>query len=349
MFKTKIICTIGPSCSDIDILKKMIEEGMDIARLNFSHGNHKEHLNNIKMIKKLNKKYGYSVKILQDLEGYRIRIGKLEYNAPLILKKGQKYIFTNDILLFNNDNVIPLDYNNSYEKIYKNTNIFIDDGSIQFQVVNTYQKYFEAVVVIPGILKSHKGVNIPDLKLNFNILMDKDKNDILFGIENAVDFIAQSFIRNKNDIENIKDFIKKNNYSAQIISKIENQEGIDNIEEIIDVSDGIMIARGDMGASIPIYKVPIVQKRIISLCNSYKKFVITATQMLENMTEHIRPTRAEVSDVANAVLDGTNYVMLSAETAVGKYPVDTVRMMQNIITYTIQENKKQKLVNNKEK
>lgn len=339
MLNTKIICTIGPSCSNIDILKQMIESGMDIARLNFSHGNHNEHLNNIKMIKKLNERYGYSVKILQDLEGYRIRIGKLKDNIPLILKKGQIYFFTNDILLSKEDNVVPFDYKNSFNKIYKNTNIFVDDGSIQFQVINTYQNYLEAEVVIPGILKSYKGVNIPELKLSFNLLTDKDKRDILFGIENTVDYIAQSFIRNKNDIENIKDFIKKNNYSAQIISKIENQEGINNIEEIIDVSDGIMIARGDMGVSISIYKVPIIQKKIISLCNSSKKFVITATQMLENMTEHLRPTRAEVSDVANAVLDGSNYVMLSAETAIGKYPVDTVRMMQNIITYTVQENK----------
>jgi pyruvate kinase len=191
-------------------------------------------------------------------------------------------------------------------------------------------------VVVPGILKENKGINIPDINLKFEGLTEKDKSDLDFAVKNKVDFIAQSFVRNRQDIINVKDFIKDSGLKCQIIAKIENRQGIQNIDEILEASDGIMIARGDMGVSLPIYKIPILQKMLIRKCNRGKKFVITATQMLESMTEHIRPTRAEVTDVANAILDGSNYVMLSGETAVGQYPVETVQMMNQIIKFTEQ-------------
>ena len=191
-------------------------------------------------------------------------------------------------------------------------------------------------MVVPGILKENKGINIPDINLKFEGLTEKDKSDLDFAVKNKVDFIAQSFVRNRQDIVHVKDFIKDSGLKCQIIAKIENRDGIQNIDEILEASDGIMIARGDMGVSLPIYKIPILQKMLIRKCNRRKKFVITATQMLESMTEHIRPTRAEVTDVANAILDGSNYVMLSGETAVGQYPVETVQMMNQIIKFTEQ-------------
>jgi len=200
--------------------------------------------------------------------------------------------------------------------------------------VSSGKDFIEAEVIAPGVLKSHKGINIPDLKLNFDLLTEKDKNDICFGVANNVDFIAQSFVRNKRDMVILKEFIDSKNFNCKIIAKIENREGIDNIKEILSVSDGVMIARGDMGVSLPIFEVPVMQKRIIALSNKLQKIDITATQMLESMTENFRPTRAEVSDVANAVLDGSDYVMLSGETAVGKYPVETVKMMKQIIDFT---------------
>jgi len=331
--KTKIICTLGPSSSNVTALRNMMLAGMDVARLNFSYRNHASHKCHINLIRELNRKYRRHIKILQDLEGYRIRIGKFKNKEGVELKKRQQVLLTNQDVA-GEKNVIPFDYESSLNDIKAGIHIYIDDGNIALVVKSSTNRYIKAEVVIPGFLKENKGVNIPNIKLQFKGLTDKDRIDIQFGVKNKVDYIAQSFVRDRNDIIQIRDLVKPRLPNCQIVAKIENLQGIKNIDEIIDVSDGIMIARGDMGISIPIYQIPVVQKRIIRKCNQRKKFVITATQMLESMVENPKPTRAEVTDVANAVLDGTDFVMLSAETAVGKHPAEAVRMMNQILKFT---------------
>jgi len=332
MVKTKIICTIGPSSDSETVLRKMMLAGMDVARLNFSHANHTQHAWRISRIRALNKRYRRHIRILQDLEGYRIRIGKLK-SGERGLKKRQTLFLTRSSKA-DEENVVPFDYEGPLKDIRAGTLIFIDDGQIALKVEKSTTRYLQAQVLIPGILKSNKGVNIPGVRLKFKGLTPKDKIDIEFGIKQEVDYIAQSFVRTKLDIQPIRQLIRSRLPECKIIAKIENREGIRNIDEIIEASDGIMIARGDMGVSIPIYEIPIVQKSIIRKCNKAGKFVITATQMLESMVEHIRPTRAEVTDVANAILDGSDFLMLSAETAAGQYPVQAVTMMNEIIRFT---------------
>ncbi|MDP8258706.1 MAG: pyruvate kinase [Candidatus Aadella gelida] len=333
MVKTKIIATLGPASDKRAVLRKMMLSGMDVVRLNFSHGSLPSHLAKIKIVREINKKYRRRIRILQDLEGYRIRIGEFSGKKKTIeLKKKSIVRLTNSSKLASKD-VIPLDYGGPLNDIHTGTHIFIDDGNIAVLVKKITRNYITGEVVVPGVLKENKGVNIPDLKLRFQELTEKDKKDIEFGVANKVDFVAQSFVRSRKDIVNLKKAIAGRSKS-KIIAKIENKDGIRNIDEIIDNVDGIMVARGDMGVSIPIYQVPMMQKMIIKKCNRKKKFVITATQMLESMTEHTRPTRAEVSDVANAIIDGTDYVMLSGESAVGAYPVETVKMMNDIIKFT---------------
>jgi len=279
MVKTKIICTIGTSSDNVTVLRNMMLAGMDIARLNFSYGSHTRHKYCINLIRELNKKYRRHIKILQDLEGYRIRVGRFKHKKSIELKKRQQVLLTNQDVL-GEKNIIPFDYEGSLDNIKPGNYIYIDDGNIALIVKSRTKKYLKAEVIIPGSLKENKGINIPDVSLRFKGLTDKDRIDIQFGIKNKVDYIAQSFVRNKNDIIQIKDLVKPNLPNCKIVAKIENRQGIKNIDEIIDVSDGIMIARGDMGVSIPIYEIPVVQKLIIKKCNQAKKFVITATQML---------------------------------------------------------------------
>jgi pyruvate kinase len=334
MSRAKIICTLGPSSSRTAVLKKLILAGMNVARLNFSHGTRKTHKKSIDIIRRLNKTRRDKIKILQDLEGYRIRVGLFKGPRKMVeLVKGSIVTLVNK-LQTDKKNVIPFDYAGSPFDIKTGCHIFIDDGNIALKVKSRDANGIKAEVIVGGILKEHKGVNIPDINLKFVGLTDKDKNDLLFGIANKVDFIAQSFVRNKNDILSVREFINRRNFNCPLIAKIENRQGIENIDRILKVSDGIMIARGDMGVSLPIYEVPVMQKMIIKKCSRHRDFVITATQMLESMTEHIRPTRAEVSDIANAIIDGSDYLMLSAETAVGKHPVEAVRMMSDIIKFT---------------
>ena len=335
MVKTKIICTIGPASENITVLRKMMLAGMDVARLNFSHGSHRVHLQRINSIRQLNRGYHRHIRILQDLEGYRIRIGELKNKQGIALKKKQ-VISLNAAGSEHKGNHIPFDYEGDCSGIKSGSAIFIDDGNIALKVIRSSKSALICEVVVPGTVKERKGVNMPDVSLKFNGITDKDEQDIEFGIRHKVDFIAQSFVRSKRDVQLVRDRVKKALPDCRIIAKIENRQGIDNIEEIIAVSDGIMIARGDMGVSIPIYEVPMVQKEIIRKCNRAKKMVITATQMLESMTEHLRPTRAEVADVANAILDGTDCVMLSAESAAGRHPVESVIMMNSIIKFTEQ-------------
>lgn len=316
---------------------------MDIARLNFSHGSHQSHQKTIDIIRRVNKNSRRKIKILQDLEGYRIRVGL--FKGPrkyLELKVGDKLRFVCSESSDKMD-VIPFDYTGSLYDIKVGSHIFIDDGNIALKVKRRDKSCITAEVIVGGLLKEHKGINIPDVNLKFEGLTEKDKANILFGIENKIDYVAQSFVRDEKDILSVRQFINQHNYDCPLIAKIENQQGIDNIDKIMDAADGIMIARGDMGVSLPIYQVPIMQKMIIKKCLKHKAFVITATQMLESMTAHIRPTRAEVSDVANAIIDGSDFVMLSGETAAGKYPVQTVEMMSSIINYTEKSLKKTKI------
>ena len=307
--------------------------GMDVVRLNFSHGSLSDHAKYIERVRLLNKKYRRHIRILQDLEGFRIRVGAFQDPKGVELIKHKTILLTQEDIK-GDEGLIPFDYEGSLKDIPVGEHIYIDDGNIDLMVTKCRNKRLEARVITGGKLKEHKGINIPGARLKFAGVTEKDISDIHFGVRHNVDLIAQSFVRTAGDVRAVRRHISKLNGSAKVIAKIENRDGIRNIDDIIDESGGIMIARGDMGVSIPIYEVPIMQKMIIKKCNAKKKFVITATQMLESMTENIRPTRAEVADVANAILDGTDYVMLSAETAAGRYPVESVAMMNSVIKFT---------------
>jgi len=328
--RTKIICTLGPVSNRIEIIKKMAQAGMDVARLNFSHGNHKSHQRLIDMIRDINKGRKCPIRILQDLEGYRIRIGILR--RPLELKKGAVVWISSPSA--SGSDLIPLEADLNVRDLKKGMDIFIADGTIALKIVARKGNRVLARVRQGGWITSKKGVNIPGLKLRANILTSKDKRDLEFGLANRVDFVAQSFVRNSNDIKRIMRLVKPVHPEAKVIAKIESRPGVRNVKSILQACDGVMIARGDLGVSLPIYQVPVIQKAILSLSNKQKKIDITATQMLESMTEHLRPTRAEVSDVANAIFDGSDYVMLSGETAAGHYPVESVAMMRQIIEFT---------------
>jgi len=333
MPRTKIIATLGPASSNYTVLRKMFTAGLDVVRLNFSHGSHKRHLDCIDLVRRLNKKYRRHIRIMQDLEGFRIRVGRFKGAKTKVLKQRTVVWLTNDTG-DDGPRTIPLDYKGDLGRIKPEHFIYIDDGKLALRVKSSSANSIKAVVVEGGILKERKGVNIPDVDLQFDRITEKDKQNIEFGIKHGVDYIALSFVRYENDIHRAAALIKPRLPDCRLVAKIENRRAIENIDGIIAAADGIMVARGDMGVAIPIYEVPIIQKRIIKKCNAAKKFVITATQMLEHMTEHSRPTRAEVADVANAIIDGTDFVMLSGETAVGRFPYQSVLMMNEIIKFT---------------
>ncbi len=333
MPRTKIIATLGPVSSNYTVLRKMFTAGLDVVRLNFSHGSHKQHLDSIKLVRRLNKKYRRHIRIMQDLEGLRIRIGRFKGAKTRFLKNRTVVWLTNDAEACG-PRTIPFDYKGDLSRLKPKQLIHIDDGNLVLRIKSTSVNSIKAVVVEGGILKERKGVNIPDVDLGFEGITTKDKKDIEFGIKHAVDYIALSFVRDENDIRQAAALIKPGLPNCRLVAKIENRQAIENIDGIMEAADGIMIARGDMGVAIPIHEVPIIQKRIIRKSNTAGKFVITATQMLEHMTEHSRPTRAEVTDVANAIIDGTDFVMLSAETAVGRFPYQSVLMMNEIIKFT---------------
>jgi pyruvate kinase len=333
MTKTQIICTLGPASSSESILSQMMRAGMDVVRLNFSHGTLEEHVEKIRIVRKLNKKYHRHIRILGDLEGYRMRVGELKDKAPVFAKKRETLWLTTENISGDGSR-IPFDWAGSLNPIKPGQLVFIDDGNIALEVTSRDRKTLKTRVIVGGAIKEHKGINIPGVKLDVQGLTRKDKEDILFCMDHKLDYIAQSFVRDKRDILDLRAHLKEHSNSCEVIAKVESREGIRNIDGIISVCDGIMIARGDMGISIPVYEVPFVQKKIIKKCNRARKFVITATQMLESMTVHPIPTRAEVCDVANAILDGTDYVMLSAESASGLYPVESVKMMKNVVKFT---------------
>jgi pyruvate kinase len=308
----------------------MAKAGMDIARINFSHGSYEQHLELIKLVREVNHEHHLNIKLLQDLTGYRIRLGELR--RPIELMKHQQVHMCKGET--QTDRYIPLHFEGDIRDIKKGMEVFIADGMIELVVVASSRKHLLLEVVSGGRISSRKNVNIPQMKLKEDILTEQDKTDIEFGIEHNFDYIAQSFVRTKSDILSVVNRVKPYLPKCQIIAKIESQEGVRNLDSIAVACDGILIARGDLGVSLPIYQIPVIQKEITRRCNQTSKTVITATQMLESMTTNPRPTRAEVSDVANAILDGSDYVMLSGETAIGNFPVKCVRMMENIITYT---------------
>ena len=333
MPKTQIIATLGPASNNYTVLRKMFTAGLDVVRLNFSHGSHDKHLEVINLVRKLNSKYRRHIRIMQDLEGFRIRIGRFKGTNTRFLKNRTIVWLTNDAEACG-PRTIPFDYKEDLNRIRPGTPIYIDDGNIVLRVKSNSANSIKAVVVEGGILKERKGINIPDVDLEFEGITTKDKKDIEFGIKHGVDYIALSFVRDEKDVRQAASLIKPELPECRIVAKIENRQAIDNIDGIIEAADGIMIARGDMGVAVPIQEVPIIQKHIIKKSNAAGKFVITATQMLEHMTEHIKPTRAEVTDVANAIIDGTDFVMLSGETAVGRFPYQSVLMMNEIIKFT---------------
>ncbi|WP_128894692.1 pyruvate kinase [Longirhabdus pacifica] len=333
MHKTKIVCTIGPASESLEMLQKLITAGMNVARLNFSHGDFAEHGARIENIRKASKECGKTVAILLDTKGPEIRTGKLK-EEPLELVQGEELTLTTEEIL-GDIHRISVTYDKLPQDVQIGSTILIDDGLIGLSVKKIEGTEITCHIVNGGTIKSKKGVNVPGVSISLPGITEKDANDIVFGIEQGVDFIAASFVRKASDVLEIRELLEKHNAShIQIIPKIENREGVDNLDEIIAVSDGLMVARGDLGVEIPAEEVPLVQKAAIQKCNVAGKPVITATQMLDSMQRNPRPTRAEASDVANAIFDGTDAIMLSGETAAGSYPLESVQTMARIATST---------------
>ena len=331
--KTKIICTIGPACESEEILLQMIYAGMNVASLNFSHGSYDDHKLKIDRIKKLRDKTERHIGVLLDTKGPEIRTGKF-IDPEVFLEEGKTFVFTTKEIC-GDETTCTLSYKMLYQDVKIGDRILIDDGLIELIVEKIDGEDIVCKILNSGIVKNNKGVNVPGVKTKLPAINEKDYQDILFGIQNGIDFIAASFVRSVSDIEVIRKILEENDgLHIKIISKIENREGIDNIDSIIEASDGIMVARGDLGVEIPQEEVPLIQKKIIKKCNFAGKPVITATQMLDSMMRFPRPTRAEVADVANAIFDGTDAIMLSGETAAGKYPVETVIKMCEIALAT---------------
>jgi pyruvate kinase len=338
--KAKIVATIGPSSSSEETLGRLIDAGLDVARLNFSHGTHESHGAIIARIRKLSDEHNKPVTILQDLQGPKLRVGRLP-DGGIPLKSGQMIILKpveegdNPIDAGEDDTLeIPMDVPNLVESVSRGNRILLDDGHMELEVSDVGSNFLKARVVLGGTLKSHKGVNLPGAMLNIPAFTQKDHEDLIFGLQQKVDVIAISFIRKAEEVEHVRKMMLDIDPSAKnipIITKLELPEAIENLEEILAASDGVMVARGDLAVETSPYSVPIIQKRIIEGANRHAKIVITATQMLDSMIHNPRPTRAEASDVANAVFDGTDAVMLSGETASGEYPVESVLMMAKIV------------------
>ncbi len=331
MRKTKIVCTIGPASESIEKLKQLMEAGMNVARLNFSHGSHEEHAARIVNIREAAKQTGKTIAILLDTKGPEIRTHDFE-NGQAELTAGQEVIISMEQVLGTAEK-FSVSYTGLYDDVDTGSRILIDDGLIELEVIGKDNGEIRTKVLNSGLVKNKKGVNVPNVSIKLPGITEKDVQDILFGVEQGVDFIAASFVRKAADILEIRELLEeKGAKHIQIIPKIENQEGIDNIDAILEVSNGLMVARGDLGVEIPPEEVPLVQKSLINKCNLQGKPVITATQMLDSMQRNPRPTRAEASDVANAIFDGTDAIMLSGETAAGHYPVESVKMMATIAT-----------------
>ena len=333
MRKTKVICTIGPACEDAEILSEMCKVGMNVARLNFSHGTHEEQQRKIDLIKETREKLHMPIAIMLDTKGpeYRIKTFK---DGKIRLKDGDEFTFTTEEVV-GDETQVSVNYKQLMENLKVGDTILVNNGLVIFKVIELDDTKARCEVIVGGELSNRKSMNFPNKVMKHEFLSEQDKEDLLFGIENEVDFVAASFVSQKQDIADMRQFLNEHGGSEiDIIAKIENRAGVENIEEICEIADGIMIARGDLGVEIPAMEVPSVQKYLISKCRLLGKRVITATEMLESMIQNPRPTRAELSDVANAVYDGTSAVMLSGETASGKYPVLAVKNMVETVEFT---------------
>lgn len=326
--KTKIIATVGPACNTKEKLWELVQSGVNIFRLNFSHGTHEVHQGVINAIREIRKEHNVNIAILQDLQGPKIRTDEVENNG-VELEPGAKIVITREKMLGTKDK-ISTSYKNLTSDVKPGDSILIDDGNLELKVVQTGNGEVTCEVVYGGVLKSRKGINLPNTEVSEPSLTDKDKEDLLFGLQNDVDWIALSFVRRAADLRDIKEIIAKAGRDSKVVAKIEKPEAVKEIDEIIKLSDAIMVARGDLGVELLMEDVPMIQKMIVKKCNDLGKPVIVATQMMESMISNPRPTRAEASDVANAIIDGADTVMLSAETASGKYPAITVQSMARI-------------------
>lgn len=330
MRKTKIICTLGPAVDSDERITQIINAGMDCARLNFSHGTHEEQEVRLNRVRRIAGELNRHIPILLDTKGPEIRLKDFE-NGSVVVEKGSLFTFDTDKETPGTRERIGLTYDKLAKNVEVGTRILVDDGKIDLKVTAIKGSKVICKVVTGGKLSNHKSINIPNVEIPMPYLNDVDKSDLLFGIEHNVEYIAASFVRCADDLKKLRKFLKDNGgQDIKIISKIENGQGINNFDEILELSDGIMVARGDMGVEINFEKIPAIQKMMIEKCNREGKIVVTATQMLESMTENPRPTRAEVSDVANAIYDGTTVIMLSGESAAGRHPVEAVRTMANI-------------------
>ena len=333
MKRTKIVCTMGPQENDINLMRKLSEAGMDVARFNFSHGTHEEQLVRMNTLRKLREETGKPIAMLLDTKGPEIRTGKLKGGENITLEAGKEIILTTKSVA-GDASCVTVSYKSLYKDVKAGDQILVDDGLIGLKVLSVEKTDIHCRIENGGELGEQKSCNLPGVKTNLPAITKQDKEDIVWGIGQGFDIIAASFIRNAEGVLEIKRLLKKHKCSTPVFAKIECAEAVENIDEIIEVADGIMVARWDLGVEIPTYQVPHAQKMIIEKCNLAYKPVITATQMLDSMIRNPRPTRAEVTDVANAIYDGTDAIMLSGETAVGKYPVEAVRMMAQIAEHT---------------
>lgn len=335
MKKTKIVCTIGPKTESVETLKELLKLGMNVMRLNFSHGNYEEHGNRIKNFRQAMQETGISGALLLDTKGPEIRTIKLKDGKDVFINAGQEFTFTNDVNLIGDNTKVAVTYAGFAKDLKVGDTVLVDDGLLAMEVIEINGNEVKCIAKNSGELGENKGINLPNVSINLPALAKKDIEDLKFGCMNNVDFIAASFIRKASDVHEVRRVLLENGGDRiQIISKIENQEGLDNFDEILEASDGIMVARGDLGVEIPVEDVPSAQKMMITKCNAAGKPVITATQMLDSMIKNPRPTRAEANDVANAIVDGTDAVMLSGETAKGKYPKEAVEVMARICKKT---------------
>ncbi len=332
MKKTKIVATIGPSSNNEEMLTEMIKAGMNVARFNFSHGDHATQKANLNLVRKVRKKMGAAVATMMDTKGPEIRFRDFE-NGKAVLEKGQEFILSTDDFLGNSKKG-SITYKGLPGDVRPGSLLLVNDGLIQLEVIETTATQIFTRVLVPGEILNHKGINAPGADLKMPFISKQDREDILFGIEQDYDYIALSFVRTAKDVEAVRAILDFNDSKMKIIAKIESTQGVENLDEILAASDGLMVARGDMGVELPPEKVPYIQKQMISKANAAGKITICATQMLESMTHNPRPTRAEVGDVANAVYDGASAVMLSGESAAGEYPLESVRMMATIVEET---------------
>ena len=330
MKKTKIVATLGPACADKEVLRRMIQEGVNVCRLNCSHGSHEDHLKSIQLIRELNNEMGLNVAILADLQGPKIRTYEMENNGVMMENGSLVTIVTEKIV--GNAEKFGISYSQMPRDVQPGEIILLDDGKLQMEIVSTNgETEIKARVIHGGILSSKKGVNLPNTKISLPSLTEKDRADLEFALSHEVDWIGLSFVRSARDIIELKHIISNRQAKARVVAKIEKPEAVDDIDGIVTVADALMVARGDLGVEVPYQNVPLIQKMLIRKGHQYAKPVIVATQMMESMITNISPTRAEVNDVANAVLDGADAVMLSGETSVGKYPVEVIQTMSNIV------------------